>query len=37
MSAEPVFTEDGVIKHNLLQQFDELVGQVCGHEGLDCD
>jgi len=32
-----VFTEDGVVEYDLLQQFDQLVGQVRGHEGLDCD
>ena len=33
----PVFTEDRVVQHNLLQEFNEFVRQVSGHEGLDCD
>lgn len=35
--ALPVLTEDRVIKHNFLQQFNQLIGQVCSHEGLYCD
>ena len=31
-------SEDGVfIQHNLLQQFNEFVGKVSSHEGLDSD
>ena len=30
----PVIREDGVLQHNLLEQLDELVGQIGGHEGL---
>lgn len=33
----PVLAEDRVIQDNLLQELDELVGKVGGHEGLDCD
>ena len=36
-TASPVLTEDRVIQDDLLQEFDELVGQVSGHEGLDSD
>lgn len=32
-----MLAEDRVIQHNLLQELDELVGKVSGHEGLDCD
>lgn len=35
--AVPVLAEDRVIKYDLLQQFNQLIWQVCGHEGLDCD
>lgn len=35
--AVPVLAEDRVIEDNLLQQLNQLVGQVCSHEGLDCD
>lgn len=33
----PVLTEDRVIQDNLLQELNELVGKVSGHEGLDCN
>lgn len=33
----PVFAKDRVIQDNFLQKFDELIGEVCSHEGLDCD
>ena len=29
-----MFTEDGVVEDNLLEQLDELIGQVGRHEGL---
>ena len=32
-----MITEDGVINDDLLQQLNQLVGQVGGHEGLDGD
>lgn len=35
--AVPVLTEDGVIKHDLFQQLNQLIGKVCSHEGLNCD
>ena len=33
----PVLAEDRVIENNLLQQLNQLVGQVCRHERLDGD
>ena len=33
----PVVAEDGVVEDNLLQQLDELVGEIGGHEGLHSD
>ena len=27
--------EGGIVEHNLLEQFDQLVGQIGGHECLD--
>jgi len=32
-----VLAEHRVVQNDLLQQLDELVGQVGRHEGLDCD
>ena len=32
----PVITEDRILENNLLEQFDELIGKVGGHEGLNC-
>lgn len=32
-----MLAEDGVIQDNLLQELDELIGKVGGHEGLDRD
>lgn len=32
-----MFAEHRVIKYDLLQQLNQLIGQVCSHEGLDCD
>jgi hypothetical protein len=32
-----VVREDGRVEHNLLQKFNELVGQISRHEGLDGD
>lgn len=36
-SHSPVLAEDGVIQDDLLQQLDQLIGEVGSHEGLDCD
>ena len=33
----PVVREHGVLQHNFLQQLNQLIGQVSGHEGLHGD
>lgn len=32
-----MLTEDRVVQDDLLQELNELIGKVSGHEGLDCD
>lgn len=33
----PVLAKDRVIQYDLLQKLDEFIGEVGGHESLDCD
>lgn len=33
----PVLTEHWIIQNDFLQQFNELIGKICSHEGLHSD
>ena len=32
-----MITEHRALQHNLLKQFNKLIGKICCHECLDCD